>query len=370
MLCYFYQECAKSLGIHAGEDVKGVEMELVETIVIGAGIAGLAAASYLSKHNHAVTVLEARNRYGGRIWTENQWGIPLAKGAHWIHGADHNPMMELAKEFASPLFQFNSDALYYMFTPEGKRIPKDIIKKFNEAFENTLDKAKIVAMHAEKDSALSSVLSHFIEPDLSDEYFPTLWGRKLNYFQNYIGADAIHKIGMGLFNIIALLFPNKCWSDDASFIYVENKNKLSCNNFINMEPSYKKPILYGYVGGNTAKSLEKMSNECITNLLMESLKTIFGNKIPYPEKCEMTAWGQDIFSYGSYSYPAIGVTQKDYIALSEPIEDRLFFAGEATNAHLYDATTHGAFYSGIREAKRVLSYSANKKRLSRNCRDD
>jgi monoamine oxidase len=57
------------------------------TLVIGAGAAGLAAASTLQAAGASVQVLEARNRLGGRIWTDRSWdGIPIENGAEFIHG--------------------------------------------------------------------------------------------------------------------------------------------------------------------------------------------------------------------------------------------------------------------------------------------
>ena len=57
-------------------------------IVIGAGIAGLGAANYLRQQNCTVTVLEARNRIGGRLNTETMGSsnIKVDMGASWIHG--------------------------------------------------------------------------------------------------------------------------------------------------------------------------------------------------------------------------------------------------------------------------------------------
>ena len=47
-------------------------------IVIGAGLAGLAAAKTLQAQGHEVLVLEARDRIGGRIWTSTKWpDMPL-----------------------------------------------------------------------------------------------------------------------------------------------------------------------------------------------------------------------------------------------------------------------------------------------------
>ena len=42
-------------------------------VVIGAGLAGMAAARELNRAGHQVLVLEARDRIGGRIWTGNKW---------------------------------------------------------------------------------------------------------------------------------------------------------------------------------------------------------------------------------------------------------------------------------------------------------
>ncbi|WP_322813957.1 NAD(P)/FAD-dependent oxidoreductase [Chloroflexus sp.] len=67
------------------------------TIVIGAGLAGLAAANSLQDAGHEVIVLEARDRIGGRIWTSTKWSdVPLDLGASWIHGIQGNPLTVLA----------------------------------------------------------------------------------------------------------------------------------------------------------------------------------------------------------------------------------------------------------------------------------
>ena len=77
-------------------------------IVIGAGLAGLAAARTLTDRGLEVTVLEARDRVGGRCWTLD--GVDL--GAHWIHGTEGNPLINLARKLALPTMFVGGDSSY------------------------------------------------------------------------------------------------------------------------------------------------------------------------------------------------------------------------------------------------------------------
>ena len=59
-----------------------------DVIVVGAGVAGLAAARRISAAGLRVIVLEARDRFGGRIDTrwEDRWPLPIERGAEFVHG--------------------------------------------------------------------------------------------------------------------------------------------------------------------------------------------------------------------------------------------------------------------------------------------
>lgn len=87
--------------VTACEEETAVDPKNVEQIIIiGAGMAGLAAARKLQRSGHQVTVLEGRDRIGGRIWTDRSWpGAALDMGASWIHGIRGNPITDLAEQF-------------------------------------------------------------------------------------------------------------------------------------------------------------------------------------------------------------------------------------------------------------------------------
>ncbi len=71
----------------------------LRVIVVGAGMAGLGAARHLRSNGANVTVIEARNRIGGRTHTSHLWpDLPVDLGASWIHGESGNPMTALAEE--------------------------------------------------------------------------------------------------------------------------------------------------------------------------------------------------------------------------------------------------------------------------------
>ncbi len=66
-------------------------------VVVGAGMAGLGAAATLRARGFDVTVLEARDRIGGRVHSVERFGTTIDLGASWIHDSRGNPLTAVAK---------------------------------------------------------------------------------------------------------------------------------------------------------------------------------------------------------------------------------------------------------------------------------
>lgn len=71
--------------------------EQTDVVVIGAGLAGLITARELGTRGHHVVVLEARDRLGGRLWTDNRLGQKLEIGGNWVHWTQPHVWAEVTR---------------------------------------------------------------------------------------------------------------------------------------------------------------------------------------------------------------------------------------------------------------------------------
>jgi monoamine oxidase len=96
------------------------KLEGKTVIVVGAGMAGLAAAIDLKTAGFKVIIVEGRERVGGRVFTDNSLGeLPLDLGASWIHGIHGNPIFQLARKFQIETAPTNYDSIT-RFAADGR----------------------------------------------------------------------------------------------------------------------------------------------------------------------------------------------------------------------------------------------------------
>lgn len=87
-------------------------------VVVGAGVAGLAAARHLRGRGIPVVLIEALPRIGGRATTTMVGGEPFDMGATWLHDAARNPLVALA----SPGDLIDTDAMRHERTTVAGRV--------------------------------------------------------------------------------------------------------------------------------------------------------------------------------------------------------------------------------------------------------
>lgn len=416
-------------------------------LVIGAGIAGLAAARELQNNGFKVTIIEGRDRIGGRIYTDRSLGYAIDLGAAWIHGIQNNPIGKLAKDSNIKILRTNYDNSE-LYGINGRPVNENQLSQAESLSEEIIEQAKALGERLDKDISVAEAVKRVIKKqqltaaqqklvqwqlnsnivvetgtdmsDLSiqqfdedeafagdDFLFPNGYDQisqilakdidiklqqnvqEINYTGSGVtvktnagsfSADAvvitlplgvlkadkvkfspalpsekttaIQRLAMGVLNKVILKFPQPFWETEYDMIGLMSAVEKDFSEFVNLYKYNSAPVLVGLTGGSFARSLESLSETEIAQQVMKLLRRTYGNNIPNPEKVLRTQWSQDRFSFGAYSYVPVGGSMEDRDALAKPVNKRLFFAGEATSRD-YPATVHGAFLSGLREAKKI-----------------
>lgn len=439
-----------------------------KVVIVGAGFAGLAAASKLADAGVSVEILEARDRIGGRAFTlfDEAAGAPIELGAEFIHG--------FPPEIWQPLQQANvpirevdgdnwcvngrlskcrffdrvdkileqmdarePDESFLDFLKrrypnpsgdaeleESKRRALDYVSGFNAAdpalvgvhwlvegmqadeviegerafraergystlidiFRQRLAKAGvslraetvverirwkareaeirikgsrgIVTILAER--ALITLPLAVLKAPIGEtgavEFLPALPAKKL---------DAANRLEMGKVIRVVLTFRHRFW--DSISPSHSDRDTLGEMSFLFTEDEWfptwwtlmpeKLPMIMGWAPFQAA---ERLSGKDEAFVVDQSLRTLGGLlKIDSTKlKAELQSahfhdWQSDPFSRGAYSYGKVG-SEGAQQALAEPLENTLFFAGEATDITGHNGTVHGAIASGYRAAAEIL----------------
>jgi monoamine oxidase len=409
--------------------------------VIGAGIAGLAAAKKLKENGFTVTVLESQEKVGGRLRTDRSLGVAFDEGASWIHGPRGNPITNLASQSGANTFLTDDDSVK-VFDINGTAYSDTVLTNTEKQYESALDAvARAGNINQSFQQVFNSLypaqvnnrlwkymLSAFLEfntagdiSKLSSKYFyddeefsgadviitngydkvtdflaqglevrlntkvsaidystPKV---KVTANGNVLESDyvivcvplgvlkngaiafsptlpndkltAIAKTNMGNVNKFLLVWNNAFWDTNLQYIGYTPETKGKFNYFLNVKKFVQANALMTFAFGDYATVTENMSDNDIINEIMLHLKTIYGSSIPNPTRMLRTKWGENVHSFGAYSYATNGTTTEDFDTLAKTVSNKLFFAGEHTSKE-YRGTVHGAYLSGMREADKII----------------
>jgi monoamine oxidase len=421
-------------------------------LIIGAGIAGLAAGQALLQAGYSVTILEGRERVGGRVWTNRSMNnVPLEMGAAWLQGVTGNPLSDIVEEYGIETVESDAENIA-LYTADGEVLDEETMVELDEYFSELMDEVAVYAEELDDDISLGDAIRTVLDEwDLSEEEYAIMltlvstnieleyaadvddlsawWWNSgsgfrggnaifLNGFDQIVdrlaqGLDirlnelvnrveyseegafvqteneryeadyaivtlplgvlkngsvtfepqlpnakrtAISNLGMSVLNKAYLRFPEVFWDRDVEWIGYLGDGSGEWAASVNIYAYFNEPVLLLFNAGEFGLAIEDLSDDEIANRAMDMLRRVYGEHIPEPEEVLVTRWGKDHFSFGSYSSIYLGASPDDRSALAEPLDNVLFFAGEATSVD-YAATVHGALLSGRRAAQEIIETS-------------
>lgn len=410
-------------------------------LVIGGGAAGVAAAAELARAGQRVTLLEARDRLGGRIHTIPGVGAPVELGAEFIHGG--NKALWAAVRAAGLETLPVTDR--HVQAREGVLVPSNtweevtqVIQRINphapdQSFADFLatqslseaarrmaiafvqgyeaaDPARISARalrttmwdrDSDDDAGQLRIargytaLIDYLVHDAAGKGAEILTGaivRSIRWKPGQVevatqhnGAErifrgqsalvtlplgvlqsgavtfhppltgktqAIARLGFGNVTKLIFVFQHPVWPDpDFGFVHA----------FSEAIPTWwsdhRAPTLTGWAGGPVADALAGRGADELAETGLGIVSRVFGLS-PAVLRRELRSvhahdWRTDPFSRGAYSYVTTGGMELPGV-LAAPVENTLFFAGEATVSDEEPGTVHGAVASGVRAAKELL----------------
>lgn len=117
---------------------------------------------------------------------------------------------------------------------------------------------------------------------------------------------------------------------------------------------FGRPLVEGFFGGALARDLEKAGPDAFFDFAVSELVGLFGRGVAqHLRPLVATRWAQDPHAFGSYSYALPGHAGARAV-LAAPIDERIFFAGEACSPQAF-TTAHGAYESGLAAAEAIIA---------------
>lgn len=431
-----------------------------DTLIIGAGAAGLAAASELASHGHPVLVLEARERLGGRILTDRTAlaPVPIELGAEFIHGESppvlrwleaakdvaidaswerwtvqgaglrpaDGDLRELKRAFAR-LSAPRHDMSFAEYLERHRRSVPPAIRRLARMIVEGFDAADVTRISAREVldewsgpaavagptfrpargyDTLIQAIRDTLPADLATVQPGTIV-REIAWRKGRVkveaerhgervrieAARAIVTLPLGVLQLppasphavrftpelrdkgsalghlasgpairVVLTFSRPFWAElngsryrNAAFFFAP---RATFPTFWTSLPVRTSILVAWCAGSNAAKLAGKNKDEIVASV-MASLRTVFGRR-NYRSMLESVAWHDwqaDPFACGAYSY-VMTRGARARRALAEPVDDTLFFAGEACDTDGESATVGGALESGARAARQLLAHMA------------
>lgn len=324
-----------------------------DVIVIGAGMSGLSAARALTNAGKKVFVLEARNRIGGRLWTDYEaMSIPIELGAQFIHGGEYTNDTEAStwelvrqeklmtythtnvftrisvgaswkKELIPDPFNFQVLGGYSQILVP---LAHDLTIHHNTVVQRVEHTPGSVKIYAQQDGCILTYSARAVVVALpvavlnanTLDFSPSLPKRKLDAFKA-VPQETIAKVLME--------FNKPVFPEDADQV-IEAGRPMWLMNAAMGDPQYSRRIIFIGAEGDEAKRLLAMPAEQRYQEFLEVVRGIAGDSTLEPLKIMEHDWANDPFSLAAFtdSEKVTGIEE-----IYEPVTSTIFFAGIVTD---------------------------------------
>ncbi len=165
---------------------------------------------------------------------------------------------------------------------------------------------------------------------------------------------AIDRLQMGLLNKCCLRFDRIAWPDDVDWLQWFGPQEGVWTEWTSLAHCAGLPVLIGFNAGAEAEEIEKLDDRDTVAAASAALRGMFGADFPAPSDAQITRWGRDRHTLGSYSYNGVGTRSRTREKLAGTDWDgALVFAGEAASPRHF-GTAHGAILAGQSAATDIL----------------
>jgi len=356
-----------------------------KVIIVGAGAAGLAAAKVLEQNNIEYTILEATNRYGGRLKKDISLAdFPIDIGAEWLHSSpitlnklkgknggvideelipyhlDNTAVWDGKEYKISPSMQNN---FMYRFMPESKFKETTWYDFVDENIAKTVKhkiqfNAPVSAIdYSSEDISITTTNGNTYTADrvLVTVSIGVLKSNMISFTpqMNEKKQQAIHSITFLPGFKVAMKFTDKFYPD-----VISCKVKSGEKGFYDL--AFKKNAqtnVLGFLctGSETRNYYDLNSEEEIISSLLQELDQMFDGKASasYSGDYIMENWGQHEFTKGTWTQ-AFNEKKSQLEVLNQPLDKKIYFAGEIYDTY-QQMGVPGAILSGYNAVDRLLT---------------
>jgi hypothetical protein len=164
--------------------------------------------------------------------------------------------------------------------------------------------------------------------------------------------EAIRKLGVGVINQVQLQFPAQFWPPALGRFGINTGRPGEWRLYQDVSSMAGQPTLQSLHPGSQGVHLEQLTDDEIVAGETAALRLAFSAKVPLPDWVMVTRCTTDLYARGMNSFLPPGSSAIDRLALARPLDHRLFFAGEATSVS-EPATLAGAYRSGQAAARLI-----------------